>query len=126
MRSSPTLGNSIIAANHAQQAPDISGSLITRGYNLIQDFTGASFVDPQNLHFTDQQVKQFSDLYIDPILRKNGGPTLTLALLSGSPAIDAIPSDACDLILVPTDQRGVKRPQGSGCDIGAYEYQPSS
>jgi hypothetical protein len=122
-QSYPVLANSIIAANHAQQAPDISGPLITMGYNLVQNFAGASFADPQNLHFTDQQVQQLADLYIDPTLHKNGGPTLTLALSPDSPAINAIPPDACDLILVPTDQRGVKRPQGSGCDIGAYEYQ---
>ena len=49
-------------------------------------------------------------------LAANGGPTWTRALLTGSPALDA-GSASC----MPTDQRGVKRPQGPGCDIGAYE-----
>jgi hypothetical protein len=53
-------------------------------------------------------------------LADNGGPTLTHALLAGSPAIDA----ADDGICPATDQRGVTRPQGAACDVGAYEYMP--
>ena len=49
------------------------------------------------------------------------GNTETHALLGGSPAIDAIPPLSC---AVTTDQRGVARPYGDGCDIGAYEYEP--
>jgi len=52
------------------------------------------------------------------ILSNNGGPTQTLALGDGSPAIDAGATNFC----LPTDQRGVARPVGSRCDIGAYEY----
>ncbi len=57
----------------------------------------------------------------------NGGPTLTIALLAGSPAIDAgDPAGCTDPLgtLLPTDQRGVARPQNGRCDIGAYEYVP--
>ena len=54
-------------------------------------------------------------------LANNGGPTATLALLTGSPAINVIPSAAC---AVAKDQRGVHRPQGTRCDIGSYEKQP--
>ncbi len=55
---------------------------------------------------------------LDTTLADNGGPTLTHALVSGSPAIDASPVDAdCPT----TDQRGVARPQGVACDIGAFE-----
>ena len=61
-------------------------------------------------------------------LAKNGGPTQTMALLAGSPAIDAgnpakpgSGKGACEL----TDQRGITRPvDGAGkaiCDIGAFE-----
>jgi hypothetical protein len=60
-------------------------------------------------------------------LRDNGGPTFTIALQPDSPARDAIPSDRCtDQNGAPltTDQRSITRPQGSACDIGAYEFQP--
>jgi len=62
----------------------------------------------------------------DPLLGAlaNNGPsigsgqaTLTHALLPGSPAIDAGDDASC----LPTDQRGIPRPQGAHCDIGAYE-----
>ena len=59
------------------------------------------------------------------LLADNGGDTLTHALLSGSPAIDAIPMVSCTL---PTDQRGAIRPisqtsADTPCDIGAFEVQ---
>jgi len=50
-------------------------------------------------------------------LAANGGPTETMLPLPGSPAIDAI---ACTNAPA-TDQRGVARPQGAQCDIGAVE-----
>jgi CSLREA domain-containing protein len=50
-------------------------------------------------------------------LADNGGLTETVALLTGSPAIDAGDNDTCPA----TDQRGVTRPQGEACDIGAFE-----
>jgi CSLREA domain-containing protein len=49
-----------------------------------------------------------------------GGPTDTLALASGSAAIDQVPATGAGC--PSTDQRGVKRPQGSACDIGAFEF----
>ncbi len=53
-------------------------------------------------------------------LRSNGGPTPTMALGSASPAIGQIPRTGghCPA----TDQRGVRRPQGGQCDIGAFEF----
>ncbi len=50
-------------------------------------------------------------------LQDNGGPTQTHALFTGSPALDAASAADCPA----TDQRGEARPQGAGCDIGAYE-----
>jgi hypothetical protein len=61
----------------------------------------------------------------DPLLgplAANGGPTQTRALGPGSPAIDQMAAAAC----LATDQRGTARPQGAGCDIGAYERVPDS
>jgi CSLREA domain-containing protein len=53
-------------------------------------------------------------------LADNGGPTRTMALAAGSPAVDhiAVPCGTSP------DQRGVARPQGLGCDAGAYELAP--
>jgi CSLREA domain-containing protein len=55
-------------------------------------------------------------------LEDNGGPSATYALLTGSPAIDEVP--ALGATCPATDQRGVARPQGAGCDAGAYEHAP--
>jgi CSLREA domain-containing protein len=56
-------------------------------------------------------------------LASNGGLTQTEALLTGSPAINAVVSGCPP---PTTDQRGVHRPQGSRCDIGSYELKPPS
>jgi hypothetical protein len=59
------------------------------------------------------------------MLANNGGPTKTVALLRGSPALNAIPKgeNGCATATdrIATDQRGVARPQGPACDIGAFE-----
>jgi beta-glucanase (GH16 family) len=52
-------------------------------------------------------------------LAANGGPTATHALPAGSPAVDAA-GPSCPAV----DQRGVTRPQGPACDVGAYERAP--
>ncbi len=57
----------------------------------------------------------------DPLLGalgNYGGFTQTIPLLAGSSAIDT----GNDAVCPATDQRGVTRPQGAHCDIGAYEY----
>ena len=120
-----TMRNSLVAGNAAPIGPEITGQLTSDGYNLIQDSSGVTFADPLKQHHTDVSVQNLTDVKIDPLLRNNGGPTPTLALLLGSPAIDRIPLKACLLNTIGTDQRGVKRPQGATCDIGAYEYEPS-
>jgi hypothetical protein len=55
-------------------------------------------------------------------LADNGGPTKTQAIGPGSPALDAVPSAGAEC--AGSDQRGVSRPQGAGCDAGAYEWAP--
>ena len=60
----------------------------------------------------------------DPLLgplADNGGPTQTMALGVGSPAIDAN-TESCPPPAI--DQRGIARPQGAACDIGAFELVP--
>jgi len=113
--------NSLVALNHADTGPDIAGRLISGGYNLIQNVSGATFT-PNKQHFTDVSVDPHADLRIDSAL--SGNLPQIHALLSGSPAIDRIPLAACLVNGLSTDQRGVKRPdaQERSCDIGAYEY----
>ena len=69
------LGNTIVANNHALTDSDLSGSLITNGYNLIQDLSSFTFADPLNLHHTDLSGSTFPTLGIDPQLKNNGGAT---------------------------------------------------
>ena len=62
---------------------------------------------------------------LDPLLvalDDNGGPTLTMALLPGSPAIDAIYDNSAPSF----DERGYARPFGPRSDIGAFEYGSST
>jgi hypothetical protein len=102
--------NSIIANNtYNQESSDCTEQLNSQGDNLDSD--GSCFsAGGGNLPNTNP--------LLDTELRDNGGPTLTLALLPGSPAIDA---DACPPPF--TDQRGVLRPQGARCDMGAFELE---
>lgn len=108
-----TVKNTILAANTAGGAAADCGKVVatTSANNLSSD---ASCL------FTDAASKQNANPQLGP-LQDNGGPTNTLALPAGSPAIDAGTNAGCP----PTDQRGVSRPQGSACDIGAYEREAS-
>jgi hypothetical protein len=53
-------------------------------------------------------------------LTDNGGPTMTHGLGADSVAIDHIPAIDCAVV---EDQRGVARPQGGSCDVGAFELE---
>jgi hypothetical protein len=53
-------------------------------------------------------------------LADNGGSTQTHALPIASPAIDSALSSPC----LAKDQRGIGRPQGPACDVGAFEFRP--
>jgi hypothetical protein len=129
--------NSIVAGNHASSDPDIAGSLTTLGYNLVGDPSGATFLGPPKVQSTDVLGIPLTKLGIDPMLQDHGRSvrphTWIHALLPGSPAIDAIPLQYCQVqgifnsrSRMYTDQRGVKRPDEneSACDIGAYESSP--
>ncbi|MFL7793244.1 MAG: choice-of-anchor Q domain-containing protein, partial [Anaerolineae bacterium] len=106
-----TLKNTIIAQNTTTNSyPDVSGIFISQGYNLIGDTSGGS-------GFISSDLQDVAPA-LDP-LADNGGDTQTHTLLPGSPAIDAGSCVGAPI----TDQRGVTRPQGVGCDIGAYEAQ---
>ena len=105
--------NTVIAAN----AGGCNGSASSKGYNLTDDArcgfgqTGDSTTD-------DPRLGE---------LASNGGATQTIALTGGSPAIDAgDPGGCADPAsggMLTSDQRGVRRPAGGRCDIGAFEVQ---
>ena len=89
----------------------------SHGYNFSDDDL-CGFTDP-----TDRE--NAGDPQLAP-LADNGGPTRTLLPQGGSPLIDVIPIGSCEsngAAGITTDQRGVSRPQGSGCDIGAIEVE---
>jgi fibronectin-binding autotransporter adhesin len=94
------------------------GSAFSDGYNLSDDST-CTFLT----QIGDQNDSTTARLSPSG-LQHNGGPTKTIALLPTSSAVNAIPVSACADTAgnrVTTDQRGVSRPQGPACDIGAYE-----
>ena len=105
---SATFVNTIVALNKAATGPDCSQNLPSVGHNLESQMECGFNNAVGDLQNTNPQLGP---------LAANGGPTKTLALLPGSPAIDAGSDMACPSV----DQRGVSRPQGPHCDVGAFE-----
>jgi predicted outer membrane repeat protein len=103
--------NTILAGNTAPVGPDLVGSLTSSGYNLIGKSEGGSGFDKTDLLDVDPRLGPLQD---------NGGPTPTMALMPGSPALNA---GAPDQLGVP-DQRGVVR--SGGVNIGAYQASASA
>jgi hypothetical protein len=121
------LRSSIVAANENDSAPDCAGKIASKGYNLIGDADGCTITAAVG----DLIGRGSGSGAIDPrlgALVNNGGRTPTMALLHGSPALNAIPVGSTGtggfrlcLATGTTDQRSVPRPQGGACDIGAFE-----
>ena len=84
------------------------GAIHSGGHNL-EDGNSCDFTDLTDMVNTMPLLGPLQD---------NGGATPTHALNSNSPAIENGDNDLCPLI----DQRGISRPQGLSCDIGAYEF----
>jgi len=119
--SSPTLKNTIIANSTGGDCRNGPLGLINAAssHNLIEstgtDACGitASFGGGNNIVGSDPALNA---------LANNGGFTQTMALQAGSLAIDTGDTTTCNNAPVSgKDQRGVTRPLGAGCDIGAYE-----
>jgi hypothetical protein len=112
-----TVQNTIVAGSSS--GGNCYGAPTSNGYNLSSDNT-CSFSGPGDLNNTDPKLGT---------LGYYGGPTQTIPLLPGSPAIDAGNPSGCkdgQGNLLKTDQRGMPRPDpgdSGGCDIGAYESQ---
>jgi hypothetical protein len=107
----PTIYDSIIARNSGTN-PDVQGAFTSQGYNLIGDTTGSI-----GFGQTGDQTNVSPGL---GTLQNNGGPTQTIALLLGSPAIDHGNNAG---VAATTDQRGFARIANGTIDIGAVEYQ---
>jgi CSLREA domain-containing protein len=86
----------------------------TVGYNLDSG-TSCALGLPTDLSSTHPKLAALAD---------HGGPTMTMALKAGSPAVDqgGTAATGCPV----ADQRGVPRPQGPACDIGAFEKRVPS
>jgi uncharacterized repeat protein (TIGR01451 family) len=122
-----TTSNSIIGGGGPAGSKQcaLGGSVSSGGYNLF-----ASDCAPAAPQATDIIVASgvIYTQFLEPVLKDNGGPTKTHALLATGLAIDA---GFCPAETV--DQRGSKRPAdignrtnaNDGCDIGAYEAQPA-
>lgn len=99
------------------------GSLIVRNSiaaNDTNDNACDGVIDSAGAPNLASDISCNFSLRADPLLGPlldNGGPTPTRALLPGSPALDAGDDTTC----LPTDQRGISRPRGEACDLGAYE-----
>jgi len=118
-----TITQSLITGNFAGNAVDEilnGGTFTSNGYNLIglNGYSSSVFID---LDFSDEVITEsnLSDV-LNPILADNGGPTPTHTLNPNGPAVDFVPPGSCHSL---TDQTGKTRPIGSGCDVGAFEFE---
>jgi hypothetical protein len=94
---------------------EIENNIVSAAYGLV-DWTG---VHPTYSHNLCSSPGPGCDHVVDPGFVDSTTQPPNLHLQAGSPAIDAAPC----LSEVPTDLDGVARPQGAGCDIGAYEWR---
>jgi Bacterial Ig-like domain (group 3)/Divergent InlB B-repeat domain len=112
-----SLENTIIAGSGSGGSGclnEATGVFVDLGYNLDDD--GSCGFSAVNHSFSNNANANLGSLSY------NGGPTLTIPLSNGSTALGAIPfgSNGCGANIV-TDERGVFRPQGFSCDIGALQ-----
>lgn len=116
-----SLGSSLTVVNGF----DVSGIVVSQGYNLVGITNGSSgWLASDKVGNDATPLNPLLD-----VLQDNGGATPTVALLPGSPAIDQGKA-----ISLTTDQRGLPRPHdwsaitnaagGNGSDIGAFELFP--
>jgi len=134
-----TLTHSLLSGNTASSGAEVynyagtyTGRIIANNFNLFghgglnntQAFSGFS-PGGSDINATSNGINTPLSSILNPTLADNGGPTLTHALVSGSPAIDAV-TTGCPPPL--TDQRGFLRPAdgdttpGALCDIGSFEF----
>ncbi len=111
------LNSVLVAGNNSSlggSAPDLLGTFTSEGHNLIGISAGNSGWSAPSGDLVGTVAAP-----IDPILAPladQGGPTFTMALLAGSPALEV-----GDPLLAGVDQRGIPRPSRGQVDIGAFE-----
>lgn len=120
-----SLSGTIVSGNSATVGfADIAGDTAQDPAAITADSSLLGDVDPfftvngsNNISSTNPMVGALAD---------NGGPTKTMALLDGSPAIDAGPNPVASFVGNESDQRGLPwvRVYGNSVDIGAFEVQP--
>ncbi len=113
-----TVGTSIVAKNGGHYGGvDCEGVITSAGHNVVGDsVTGCSFATAPG------DVVGSATAPIDPMLTglgDFGGLTLTHGVAAASVAVNLVPLADC----AATDQRGVARPFGLGCDAGAFELE---
>lgn len=108
-----SLLNNIVTRNAAAAGPDVFGTISSRGNNLISNTTGSTGFGTSDLRNVGANLGS---------LANNGGRTQTMALLAGSPAIDAGKNAGAPAF----DARGIARPQNGVVDIGAYEVSSTT
>ena len=108
------LKNTILSDNATivSNPDDCIGTIQSLDYNLIADTEGC-IINGTTTH----NITGVSGGLYD--LAQNGGPTETMGLQPASAAIDAGNDATC----ASTDQRGISRPQGAHCDMGAFERE---
>lgn len=124
------IGGAVSNEDAAGAATTLSSTILAggpSGGNCEGGITDGAFniSDDPTCFFTAQGSRNSTDPFLDPGgLKNNGGPTQTIALVSGGPAVNAVPqaTNGCGTD-VDTDQRRVTRPQGPRCDVGAFELQ---
>ena len=134
-----TLTRSIVSGNVAAYYNEIANdSTVISDTNLLGHSGGSNATSFDSVIFGVDDITATSDgtiptalgAILNTTLTDSGGPTLTHALISGSPAIDVVttsfaPAAVC--VSAELDQRGSRRADGPGlggaaCDLGAFEY----
>lgn len=119
---SMTMGNTIVAGGVATNGGDCylgsSANWTSLGHNAEDTDPTPDEGGPSTcqFYFTGPGDRTKLNLQLGS-LQNNGGPTDTIAPQAGSPVLNEAASASCPA----DDQRGVSRPQGTGCDIGAVE-----
>ena len=109
---SGAIGNTILNSN---SGANITGSMTSLGYNISSDDGGGNLTGPGDQINTDPMIGP---------LQNNGGPTLTHALLPGSPAVNAGDPNFTPPPFYDQRETPYVRVFNGRIDIGAFELKP--